>query len=144
MKETGRVVGLDGGNALVYFRRTSMCAKCGACGMGSTQDDITVEVANRLEARVGDEVEVQFTSRRALTSSAIGYLFPLLMLFAGILTGYLVPPPAGLIPDAVAAIFGLVFVAAAFVILKLLNPVFARHFSNTYTMTQILPGITPE
>lgn len=144
MKETGRVIGLEGDTAHVFFRRTSMCAKCGACGMGSTQDDITVDVANTLGARVGDEVEVQFTSRKALASSAIGYLFPLLMLFAGILIGYAVPPFGSLIPDAMAAIFGLIFTAGAFLVLKLLNPVFMKRFGNTYTMTEILSGRQPD
>lgn len=138
MKESGRVVALEGSNAMVCFRRTSMCAKCGACGMGSTQDDITVSVPNDLSAEIGDEVEVHFTSRSALASSAVGYLFPLLLLFAGMWVGYMLPPVGGLIPDLMAAICGLLFAALAFVILKLLNPVLRRRFANVYTMTEIL------
>lgn len=123
---------------MVCFRRTSMCAKCGACGMGSTQDDITVSVPNGLNAAVGDEVEVHFTSRNALASSALGYMFPLLMLFAGMWIGYLIPPVGTLVPDVMAAVCGLLFAALAFVVLRLLDPVLRRRFSNVYTMTEIL------
>lgn len=138
MKETGRVISIDGREASVLFKRTSMCAKCGACGMGSTQDNITVSMPNVLGAAVGDEVQVQFTSRNALASSALGYIFPLLMLLIGILVGYQLPPIGNLAPDILAAIGGLAFAALAFVILKLLDPFFRKHFANVYTMTEIL------
>ncbi|MBD5560622.1 MAG: SoxR reducing system RseC family protein [Clostridia bacterium] len=138
MKENGRVVALEADDALVLFRRTSMCAKCGACGMGSSQSDITVRVPNDLGAEIGDEVQVQFQSRSALASSAIGYMFPLLMLFLGMWAGYMIPPVGGLIPDAMAAICGLLCAALAFVILKLLDPVFQKRLANVYTMTEIV------
>lgn len=138
MKENGRVVSLEGEDAMVCFRRTSMCARCGACGMGSTQNDITVSVPNALGAEIGDEVQVQFTSRNALASSALGYMFPLLMLFVGMWVGYQLPPAGNLVPDLMAAITALLFAAMAFVILKLLDPWLRRRFSNVYTMTEIL------
>ena len=137
MTENGRVVSLEGSDALVRFQRTSMCARCGACGMGSTQNDITVSVPNALAAQVGDEVQVQFSSRNALASSALGYIFPLIMLFAGMWVGYELPV-GELIPDVMAAICGLVFAAIAFIALKLLNPWLQQRFSNVYTMTEIL------
>lgn len=142
MKENGRVTAVENGIASVLFQRSSMCSKCGACGMGSEQNDITVEVPNSLDASVGDEVEVQFTARNALASSAIGYMFPLLMLFVGVFVGYQVPPPGGMPSDAMAAIFAVVFAVGAFLILKLMNPWLAKRFSNVYTMTGIvhMPG----
>lgn len=139
MRESGRVVAVEDGVASVLFRRSSMCAKCGACGIGAGQDDITVSVPNTLGARIGDAVTVQFTSRNALASSALGYVFPLLMMFVGIFVGYAVPQIGPLVPDAAAAIFGLAFTVAAFLVLRLLNPLFRKRFSNVYTMTEILP-----
>lgn len=129
--------------ASVCFQRSSMCARCGACGMSSGQRDITVQVRNVLDARVGDEVEVQFTSRNALSSSVIGYIFPLLMLFIGVFVGYSLPAPDALASDAVAAVCGIVFSVGAFLVLRLLRPQLERRFSNVYTMTnRIASGIT--
>ena len=93
---------------------------------------------NSLHAKTGDRVEVQFTTKNALQSSAIAYIFPLLMLFLGVWIGYIIPQNIFPVNDVLAALLGIVFAAAAFVILKLLNPYFKKKFSNVYTMTKII------
>ncbi len=138
MKEAGLVTRIDGDTAYVLFERTSACAKCGACGMISGQNDITVPMKNALNAQPNDRVEVQFTTKNALQSSAIAYIFPLIMLFLGVWLGYVIPQDIFDVQDALAAILGLVFAAAAFLVLKLLNPYFKKKFSNVYTMTKIV------
>lgn len=106
--------------------------------MVAGQEDITVVVPNTLDARVGDAVTVQFSSRSALKSSALGYIFPLAMLFLGIFVGYSIPQIGNLIPDAAAAVFGLAFAIGSFLILRLMNPLIKKHFSNTYVMTEVI------
>lgn len=138
MKESGLVTKTEGDTAYVLFERTSACSKCGACGMIAGQNDITVTMKNTLDARPDDRVEVQFTTKNALQSSAIAYLFPLLMLFLGVWLGYVIPQDIFPVPDPLAAILGIVFAAAAFLVLKLLNPYFKKQFSNVYTMTKII------
>lgn len=138
MKESGLVTKTEGDTAYVLFERTSACSKCGACGMIAGQNDITVTMKNTLDARPDDRVEVQFTTKNALQSSAIAYLFPLLMLFLGVWLGYVIPQDIFPVPDPLAAILGIVFAAAAFLVLKLLNPYFKKKFSNVYTMTKII------
>lgn len=138
MKESGLVKRVEGSTAYVLFERTSACAKCGACGMISGQNDITVAMKNTLDAKPEERVEVQFTTKNALQSSAIAYVFPLLMLFLGVWLGYVIPQDIFPVPDPFAAILGLVFAAAAFLILKLLNPYFKKKFANVYTMTKIV------
>lgn len=138
MKESGLVTKTEGDTAYVLFERTSACSKCGACGMIAGQNDITVAMKNTLDARPDDRVEVQFTTKNALQSSAIAYLFPLLMLFLGVWLGYVIPQDIFPVPDPLAAILGIVFAAAAFLVLKLLNPYFKKKFSNVYTMTKII------
>jgi len=138
MNESGLVTKTSGDTAYVLFERTSACSKCGACGMLSGQNDITVTMKNLLNAREGDRVEVQFTTKNALQSSAIAYLFPLLMLFLGVWLGYIIPQDVFPVKDALAAILGIIFAVAAFLILKLLNPYFKKKFSNVYTMTKII------
>jgi sigma-E factor negative regulatory protein RseC len=136
----GEVVDVKGGVAYLLFHRTSMCAKCGACGMIAGRNDITVTAKNTLHARVGDRVEVEFTAKNALQSSLIAYIFPLIMLFVGMWIGYSVPQTFFEAQDAAAAVMGIVFAAAAFVVLKLLDPVLRKKFSNVYSMIRIEDG----
>lgn len=138
MNESGLVTRIEGDTAFVKFERTSACAKCGACGMLSGQNDITVSMVNLLHAKAGDRVQVQFTTKNALQSSAIAYIFPLIMLFVGVGLGYVIPQDIFAVPDVLAALLGIIFAAAAFLILKLLNPYFKKKFSNVYTMIKII------
>ncbi|MEG2881652.1 MAG: SoxR reducing system RseC family protein [Christensenella sp.] len=138
MKEAGLVVKVDDDRAYVLFERTSACSKCGACGMLSGQKDITVTMKNTLDVKPEDRVEVQFTSKNALSSSAIAYIFPLLMLFLGVFAGYVIPQNVFPVKDVLAAILGIVFTAISFVILKLLNPYFKKKFADVYTMVKIV------
>lgn len=140
MKESGKVVDLKDGKAYLLFNRTSMCAKCGACGMTAGQDSIVVTAKNTLGVDVGDTVEIEFTTKNVLTSSLIAYIFPLLMLFVGVWLGYVIPQDFFPVKDVLAAILGIVFCAAAFIVLKLLNPYFQRKFANVYTMVRIEEG----
>ncbi len=137
MKETGKVVEIEQETAYVFFNRTSMCAKCGACGMTAGQNSVTVPAKNTLNAKIGDHVELEFTSKNALTSSLIGYIFPLIMLFFGMWIGYSVPQTIFPINDVFAALLGVIFAFGAFFILKLLNPVLQKKFANVYTMVKI-------
>lgn len=144
MKEAGLVTKIDGDTAYLKFNRTSACSKCGACGMIAGQSDITVTVENTLHAHMDDRVEVQFATKNALLSSAIAYIFPLIMLFVGVWLGYVIPQDVFPVKDALAAILGLVFVAAGFFVLKLLNPYFKKKFAKVYTMVRILDESEPE
>ncbi len=143
MKEAGLVTKIDGKTAYLRFNRTSACSKCGACGMIAGQSDITVTVENTLHACLDDRVEVEFTTKNALMSSAIAYVFPLVMLFVGVWLGYVIPQDAFPVKDALAAILGIVFAAAGFVVLKLLNPYFKKKFAKVYTMVRILDESGP-
>ena len=137
MKEAGRVVSVEDDTAFLLFNRTSMCAKCGACGITAGQNTITLPVKNILNAKVDDRVEVQFAAKNALTSSLIAYIFPLIALFIGIWLGYVIPQSIFAVKDALAAILGIFFALGAFLILKLLDPFFKRKFINVYTMIRI-------
>lgn len=136
MKEAGLVLETTGDEAKVLFNRTSACGKCKACGMAAGQNQITVTAVNKLNAKEGDRVEVQFASRNALTTSAIAYLFPLGMLIVGLALGFLIPAPMD--QQVFAAILGIGFTAGSFGILKIANPYFKKKFKNVYEITKLL------
>ena len=137
MRETGIVVETKGDSVAVQFNRTSMCAKCGACGIVKGQNSVVVSTKNTLGAKEGERVELEFAAKNALTSSLIAYMFPLALLLLGVWAGYAIPQSFFEVKDAFAAVLGILFAAVAFVVLKLLNPVFQRKFVNVYTMVRI-------
>lgn len=136
MKEAGLVMEVHGDEAQVLFNRTSACGKCKACGMTAGDNQITVTAKNKVNAKEGDRVEVQFTSKNALSTSAIAYLFPLAMLIAGLFIGFFIPVQMD--QQAFAAIMGIGFTAGAFALLKIANPYFKRKFTNVYEITRLL------
>ncbi len=88
MVERGTVVGINGGDVDVMFKRTSACGKCCACGMMVGSDEMTIPLKNTIGATMGDKVIVEFSGKKSLKSSVIVYVFPLVFFvvrnFAGI------------------------------------------------------------
>ena len=138
MREAGEVIRSYDGYADVLFNRTSACGKCHACGMLSGQNSITVKAVNSLGAVAGNRVEVEFTTKNALGTSAWAYLFPLGMLFLGLILGFNLPIGADMEREVFAALMALIFVVVGFVILHAFNKVFRKKFANIYSITKIV------
>lgn len=139
MKEYGRVVAIEGDDAMIKFIRTSACGRCHACGMLSTQNEIVVGVKNSLGAKVGDRVAVNILMRKAVSASVIAYVFPLLMLILGALAGWLLSAVWGVFEgvDVTMALFALGFAVIAFPLLKLASPLYKKQVTNVYTMAEV-------
>lgn len=136
MTEYGEVVDIRGNTAFVKFKRSAACGRCGACGILSNQNDIVVEMPNELQAQVGELVSVQIKMRKALKASAIAYVFPLIMLFAGVFAGWLLSDVWGVFEnaDVTMALCAIVFVILSFLLLKIAYPLYNKTVSNVYTM----------
>ena len=132
--EYGEVVNLTGRTAHVRFVRSSACGRCKACGMLSGENQIIVHVDNVLGAAVGDRVAVSIRMQKALRASALAYVFPLLMLIAGVFVGWLAADALSLLADISMALFGIGFALLAFVLLKLTAPLYNKSVGNVYKM----------
>ena len=138
MQETGKVINIDKGNAFIEFKRTAACGKCHACGMLSGQGSVTVKAPNDVGAKVGDRVEVEFSTKNALGTSAIAYLVPLAFLVAGLLIGLFAPVSINFDREVFAALLAICMTAAGFVLLHFLEPLFRKVFSNVYRIVEIV------
>ncbi|MBT3318842.1 MAG: SoxR reducing system RseC family protein [Clostridia bacterium] len=136
MTEYGLVVKTENQTAFVRFIRSSACGKCKACGMLSTQNEIIVEVPNDIGARVGEYVQVSIVMKKAIKASAIAYMFPLVMLFAGVLFGWLLTDVWHIFVnrDPVMAICALIFAVLSFLLLKIASPLYNKTVRRVYTM----------
>ena len=139
MTEYGLVVKIEDQTAFVRFKRNSACGNCKACGMLSAQNEIIVEVPNDISARVGEYVQVSIVMKKAIKASAIAYLFPLIMLGAGALFGWLLTSVWHIFEnrDVLMAICALIFVVLSFLLLKIASPLYNKIVRRVYTMIGI-------
>ena len=140
MTEKGEVIGITDKLASVRFIRTSACGNCTACGMGKNEEQVIIDVQNTTGAKVGDLVDIEIETKKAMSSSAIAYVFPLIMLIVGAVLG-VVLGNAGVInlnPDMLGALFGIGFTVIAYLIIRFLEPVIAKRLKNSYKMVNDL------
>lgn len=88
MEEMAQVVRLlDGNQCEVMLRRHSACGHCGQCSHGSGEPS-TFEVANTLDAGIGDMVLLEMQTGNVLKAVVVIYLLPLVNLVLGYFLGY--------------------------------------------------------
>ena len=138
MTEYGLVIKIEDKTAFVQFMRSSACGKCKACGMLAHQSEIVVEVPN-IGARVGQLVEVSIVMKKALKASAIAYMFPLIMLFAGVLFGWLITDVWHIFAnrDLFMALCAIIFAVLSFLLLKVASPLYNKTVKRVYSMVGI-------
>ena len=78
MKEYGTVVKLKGEFAQVRIGRNSACAACGKCGMTEKQKFVDFYTQNTLDAKIGDQVELEIHDTNTSELAFIGYILPLI------------------------------------------------------------------
>jgi len=140
MLESGVVVEVDEDIATILFKRSSACAKCGACKLASEEKNMYLKINNNLDAKVGDIVEVETNTNSVLTASVIAYVVPLIFLIIGVVFGYYIDNTFKLLnnPDALGAIFGIVLVAVSYLGIKAFEPKFKKDKSFLPKMKEIL------
>lgn len=79
MNERGKVTKIKRGNATVTFDRKSACDQCRMCAASKSGKTVEVTVPNKLNAAVGDTVEVTMGSKYVLTAVFIVYVIPLIL-----------------------------------------------------------------
>ncbi len=136
MIEKGEVVGTEGKLAFVKFMRTSACGNCTACGMSKDDKNVVIEVWNSTDVKKGDLVEVEIETQKALTFSAIAYVFPLIMLAIGAIIGFSLGDGKVIAMDQniLGALFGIGFTGISYLVIKMLEPVFKNRMKSTYKL----------
>lgn len=93
--EWGLVTAVSSGKAKVRLERKSLCERCGICSEWG-KDFMLMEVDNLKGARVGDKVRIETLPGTTLKISFMVFMMPLLGLFVGIFSGYLLSRWLGL------------------------------------------------
>jgi len=121
MEETGIVESIEGNTLKIALFRKPLCDKCGLC-RNQEKSKMYLEVENTLNAKVGDEVTVEISTSN-LGISAVIYGVPSAFFILGILLGIFL-----FRTEISGFIAGLIFLAAAFIVIKLCNAIFPGFF----------------
>ena len=135
MKEIGTVVRIDQNKALVLFERSSACQSCGRCQRAEGAH-MQVWLPNTKQAEVVDKVCVELGARGMLRATWLAYIFPLVMLFAGVAAGYFLAPENS--RDIIAAFAGLAGAGLAYILLKINNKRFEKDAALQPQMREIV------
>ncbi|MGB9866457.1 MAG: SoxR reducing system RseC family protein [Bacillota bacterium] len=92
MREGGVVREVRDGVAVVALKRTEQCGHCGRCGAftASGPEEILVEAVNRVQANVGDAVQLEMPAGTVYRAAFMLYGLPLIFGVCGYMFGKLV------------------------------------------------------
>jgi positive regulator of sigma E activity len=90
--ETGTIIRIEGGNAVIMMKGGKSCkgcgmAKIGLCRAGDTSMSLTAK--NIVNAHVGDTVEVTLDQGTKVKGYCMAYIIPVFSLLSGTLAGQL-------------------------------------------------------
>ena len=122
------VSNVDGDRLEVIMSRTAACGDCSSCGGGCETEILNLGLRNKIDAQVGDFVEIQYKSGNMIKTTALLYIFPLIMMIIGIYLGSrLNLNVSDDLKDLVLFGFGLVFLAISFTIVHLIDKRFKEN-----------------
>lgn len=107
--EEGIIIKVNGDTALLRTRQKTACGHCAEkahCHMSGNDEEIEVEAANPIHAKVGDIVVVSYNSTRLFLLAFFLYVFPIILMIIGALIGERVAAAYNGNPSAYAALFG--------------------------------------
>ena len=89
MRNKGTVIETNGCSSRVKVIRNSACSSCHNCEakdtchaelvFGNQTEDVFVEAVNKVNAKTGDVVEVEFSSAKTLLVSVVVFVLPILL-----------------------------------------------------------------
>ena len=132
MVEQGKVTASENGKATVEIPRKSACDKCGMCLIIPTKQVVTITLDNRVNAKVGDTVELTMGGSYVLLASLLTYFVPLVFFALGLILGVVI------INELAGIIGGVLFAVLAFVVIALLDKKFKLKRGFAPTITKII------
>ena len=140
VSEKGVVQEILNQKAMVRIQRSASCATCdsrGTCGVMSGKE-MVIEVANDLQAKVGDQVEISMPTGTVLKLSLLIYFVPIVALLIGAIAGRAWSRYLHVQSTVASIIGGGLAVGLAFYVLKRLNRAAMIKAKYQPSMTRIL------
>lgn len=119
--EEGLVITAGPTIARVKTKKSEACKACASrksCSVMGGGNDMEVDALNLAGARAGDRVVVKFQTASLLKATFLLYIFPILCLFAGAVSGQAIGEKTGLNPSACSAAVGFLFFAGSILFVR--------------------------
>jgi sigma-E factor negative regulatory protein RseC len=130
MIEKARVVELKDKFARVEVRRVSACGEsCASCKGGCVPTNTYVDAINHIDAKVGEFVEIEMSSKTFLNAVILTYGLPLIMLVIGIFSGSVLVNNLGLKlnSDLTGVLLGFVLMALSYLFVSKKDKKYKKH-----------------
>lgn len=123
MEENGIVIQIKNTTAVIRAQRSTSCDSCAqkkACHGDTTGTEALIEAENPVGAKVGDRVVFSVGAGSVVKAGLLLYLFPIISFIGGVVLGQTLAARVFPMqnPDLVSGVLGVLFLALAFVILK--------------------------
>jgi len=113
MLDRGKVCRIEGEKAFIEIVASEKCQGCQACQLlASGQREVAAE--NRIEAKIGDLVEVDISERGKVLAPLVVFGLPVFFVFLGIILG-------SFISQRYAIIWGIIFLALSLRLVRLID-----------------------
>lgn len=122
--EKGIIIEVNDGTAWVKTEKSGACESCcakGACHPfgGGNDTEMKVEVVNTMRASVGDKVVLRFDASSLFKATFLLYMFPILCLIGGAISGMVLAPTLHLDEQTFSAAIGILCFLGSLVIIKI-------------------------
>ncbi len=127
--ETGTVKIVEEERVLVEVEAGSGCGSChakGSCMMGSNGRSRKLWIKKNLDVHPGERVNFGIEEKGVVMASFLLYLFPVVMLIAGMMIGGFYSDFMGMKEETASIFAGIAGIALAFVIIRLVSPVLRK------------------
>lgn len=144
-RERGIVDQADSQKAVIHIQQSSHCATCASREDCHAMNDkvMRIEVANKLNVKAGDHVEIAVPTRSLLKLSLIVYLVPILMLMVGAFVGQQWGKDSSSDATMASVIGGISAMAISFLGLKGLDRKMRGKVEYSPRITKILSSASP-
>lgn len=140
MEQVGYVRKVQGKNIELEVKRMSSCGdSCQSCAGSCDVKPHIIILPNKIDAKVGDFVEVVGESKSILKFMAIIYMIPFTFFIAGIALGNNIFKSMGNPNyEILSFLTGMISLAASFIIVRIIDKNVAKKGNTTISATRIL------
>lgn len=140
MEQIGYVTRIDGENIELEVKRVSACGdNCKSCSGSCEEKPHTIVLPNKIDAKVGDFVEVSAEAKNILKYMAIIYMIPFGFFIVGIALGDNIFKSMGNENYEILSFFtGMISLAISFLVVRIIDKNIAKKGDSTISATRIL------
>lgn len=140
MDQIGYVTKVEGENIQLEVKRVSSCGdNCKSCGGSCDVQPHIIVLPNKIDAKVGDYVEVTAESKNILKYMAIIYMIPFAFFIIGIALGNSIFKSMGNDNyEILSFLTGMIALVIAFFVVRIIDKNIAKKGNSTISATRIL------